>query len=310
MEEPPTSEVRPVSERPTPGELPARDRATLTFIDGPTAGSIVGIAPGGTVSIGRGATAQVRLPDVGLSREHARVRWERNGYVIDALSAGSTWVDGREVVGTAPLASGARIQLGTSVRLRFDLHDEREQRVIVELHEAAMRDPLTGAYTQRYLRERLHAELSYAARHRTPVALLMLDLDHFKDVNDRYGHPAGDEVLRAVVNELKRLLRPEDVLVRYGGEELCVLLRGLPGPRAMLLADRLRRAVRSLRIPSEEHLIRVTVSIGVAAMDPELDSVGVASLVRRADRALYLAKQEGRDRCVLDAGTPSEPPSA
>jgi diguanylate cyclase (GGDEF)-like protein len=307
-DEPPTSEVVALDEgEPRPETLAAPDRATLTFIEGPTVGLVVPVAPGGALLIGRGAAAQVRIPETNVSREHARIRWDRAGYVLDAM--GPTWVDGVPVAGTTQLQPGARVQLGGSVRLRFDLHDEREQRVLLDLHEAAMRDPLTGAYTQRYLRERLHAELSYASRHHAPVGLLMIDLDHFKSVNDRYGHPAGDEVLRETVAELKRLLRPEDVLVRYGGEELCVLLRGLGGQSSFALAERLRRAVRSLRIASEEHVIRVTVSIGVAAMEPGVDSPGVAALVRRADRALYKAKQEGRDRCVLDAnGPPSQPP--
>jgi diguanylate cyclase (GGDEF)-like protein len=284
----------------TPDRLPKRDRATLTFIDGPTAGAVVALAPGASILIGRGASSQVRLPECGLSREHARVRWERGTYVIDAIGTSGTWVDGVEVTRSMPLAAGARIQLGPNVRLRFDLHDEREQRVVVDLHEAAMRDGLTGAYTQRYLRERLHAELSYAVRHHTPVALLMLDLDHFKRVNDRYGHPGGDEVLRAVANELKKHLRPEDVLVRYGGEELCVLVRGLDGPAAVLLARRLGRAVRELRVPVEGGVAQITVSIGVAAVGPGSEPPTVAALVHRADRALYRAKEQGRDRTVLD----------
>src|SRR5690606_13421401 len=156
-----------------------------------------------------------------------------------------------------PLPSGARIQLGAKVWLRFDLHDADEQRVLTELYDAAVRDALTGAYTRRYLHERLHAELSYSARHKTPVALLMIDLDLFKEVNDHFGHQAGDAVLRMVVAQLRQTLRSEDVLVRYGGEELCVLLRGLDAPSAHVLAERLRTEVEALRIPANGEEVHV-----------------------------------------------------
>jgi two-component system, cell cycle response regulator len=304
--EPPTTELRALR---TPGKiassaLPQRDHATLTFVEGPTSGTVFGMRPGNTAVLGRGGSAEVHVPDGDVSREHARIRWEANGYVIDPLGATGTWLEGEEICATARLSAGSRIQLGPNVRMRFDLHDEQEQRVLLDLHEAAMRDGLTGAYTRRYLRERLHAELSYAARHRTPLALLMADLDHFKSINDRYGHPAGDEVLKRVAGELRRLLRPEDVLVRWGGEELCVLVRGLHFRNATLLAERLRRAVRKLRVNVGADTARITISIGVTAIDPELEQVSAAELVIRADRALYRAKAAGRDRVCTDRRDP------
>lgn len=290
--------ARPGPQKP----LPPRDHGTLTFVEGPLAGALVTLAPGASVVLGRGASADVHVPDDTVSRRHAAIRWDGTGYTIEDLGSSGTWVNGWRVESWRPLPSGARMQLGARVRLRFDVHDAEEQRVLADLYEAAIRDALTGAYTRRYLRERLHAELSYAARHRTPVALLMLDLDHFKDVNDRHGHEAGDAVLRVVVEQLRRGLRPEDVLVRYGGEELCVLLRGLDESQASGLADRLRAAVSGLEVPvGDGAIVRVTVSIGVAATRPDLDPPSAWALVERADRALYRAKREGRDRCRVDA---------
>jgi diguanylate cyclase (GGDEF)-like protein len=280
--------------------LPARDHGTLTFIEGPLTGALVTLAPGAAVLLGRGGSADVHVPDDTVSRRHARIRWDGTGYSIEDLASSGTWVNGWRVDAWRPLSGGARIQLGQRVRLRFDLHDATEQRVLVELYEAAIRDALTGAYTRRYLGERLHAELSYAARHRTPVAVLMLDLDHFKNVNDRHGHEAGDTVLRVVVEQLRRVLRPEDVLARYGGEELCILLRGLDTAQAASLAERLRASVASLRIAAADAVIGVTVSIGVASTRPDLDRPEAWSLIERADRALYVAKRAGRDRCAID----------
>ncbi|HEY8431828.1 MAG TPA: GGDEF domain-containing protein [Sandaracinaceae bacterium] len=279
--------------------LPPRDHATLTFVEGPLAGAIIPMAPGSSLLLGRGASANVRIPEDTVSREHARIRWDGSGYVIEDRGSTGTWVNGWRVDSWRPLPACARVQLGAKVRLRFDLHDEAEQRVLAELYEAAMRDALTGAYTRRYLRERLHAELSYASRHKTPVALLMIDLDHFKRVNDRHGHQAGDAVLRVVVAELRAMLRPEDVLVRYGGEELCVLARGLDVESAKALAERLRSGVAGLRIPVVGADLRITVSVGIAVTDGTNDPPTVSALVERADRALYRAKRAGRNRAVV-----------
>ena len=285
--------------------LPPRDHATLTFVEGPMRCAIVTLSPGASMILGRGAEAAIRVPENTVSRRHARVRWDGTGYLIEDLGSAGTWVNGWRVTSWRPLPSGARIQLGAKVRLRFDLHDADEQRVLTELYDAAVRDALTGAYTRRYLHERLHAELSYSARHKTPVALLMIDLDLFKDVNDHYGHQAGDAVLRMVVAQLRQTLRPEDVLVRYGGEELCVLLRGLDAASALVLAERLRAEVEALRIPAYGEEVNVTISIGVAASDPERDGPSPGSLLERADRALYRAKRSGRNRTCVDEPTRS-----
>lgn len=279
--------------------LPPRDHATLTFVEGPMRSALVTLAPGTSIVLGRSASADIQVPDNGVSRRHACVRWDGAGYRIEDLGSTGTWVNGWRVGSWRPLPPGARVQLGANVRLRFDLHDAEEQRVLAELYEAAMRDALTGAYTRRYLHERLHAELSYGARHATPIALLMIDVDRFKDVNDRFGHQAGDCVLRFVVAELRRALRPEDVLVRYGGEELCVLLRGLDARSAHSLAERLRAQIEALRIPAEDESLAVTISIGVASSDPQHDVPTASALLERADRALYRAKREGRNRCCV-----------
>jgi len=290
--------------QPIAHALPPRDHATLTFVEGPMRCAVVTLSPGTSIILGRGAEAAIRVPENTVSRQHARVRWDGSGYLIEDLGSAGTWVNGWRVTSWRPLPSGARIQLGAKVRLRFDLHDEQEQRVLTELYDAAVRDALTGAYTRRYLHERLHAELSYSARHKTPVALLMIDLDLFKDVNDHFGHQAGDAVLRMVVAQLRQTLRPEDVLVRYGGEELCVLLRGLDAASALVLAERLRAEVAALCIPANGEEVHVTISIGVAASDPEREAAGAASgstsLVERADRALYRAKRGGRNRTCVD----------
>jgi diguanylate cyclase (GGDEF)-like protein len=128
---------------------------------------------------------------------------------------------------------------------------------------------------------------------------MMLDLDHFKRVNDQHGHGVGDTVLRIAAAQLQRIIRKEDVLARYGGEEFVVLLRGIEHTNVGILAERLRRSVESLSIPCESGPLRVTVSVGVASLHECDDNAPVEAVVQLADERLYKAKSEGRNRVCL-----------
>lgn len=161
----------------------------------------------------------------------------------------------------------------------------------------ARSDGLTGLLNHRSFQERLRAELRRAARHHTPVALLMVDVDFFKVYNDTWGHPAGDDVLRAVALTLRGAVRATDSVARYGGEEFAVLLPNTGLAQGVVVAEKLRVAVRNLAVVGAEQSQPggcLTISIGVAAW-PE-HAVGAGDLVERADRALYEAKRAGRDR--------------
>lgn len=175
------------------------------------------------------------------------------------------------------------------------LESEVERRRLAEdgLRKLALTDPLTGASNRRHFFEESDRELGRARRSGQPVALLVLDLDHFKRVNDSYGHPTGDLVLQEVVACVQQQLRESDVLGRLGGEEFGVLAPECSFEAAQRLAERLRSAVEQLTITSGDHEIRVTLSVGVVDCDlqgelgPSLD---------RGDRALYQAKAAGRNR--------------
>jgi diguanylate cyclase (GGDEF)-like protein len=173
-----------------------------------------------------------------------------------------------------------------------------ETRLVAEL---AQLDSLTGAKNRRVFEEHLARIWRQAAEDHRPIAILMIDVDHFKSYNDRYGHLAGDEALRRVAHALQRLVsRPLDILARYGGEEFAVILYDIDGHEAQEIADRMRRAILGLGIEhrSAQHSPVVTVSIGVAAIDPTLqrDARGAVQL---ADEALYAAKLNGRNRIEL-----------
>ncbi|QGU33929.1 diguanylate cyclase [Thermochromatium tepidum ATCC 43061] len=164
------------------------------------------------------------------------------------------------------------------------------------IRESAVRDSLTGLYNRRYffeMAEKLHAT---AQRRQITLAAVMLDIDHFKRVNDTYGHLAGDRVIRSVANTLACGIRQVDLLGRYGGEEFCILLTGFDRDHLAVVLERLRSAVESTPIAHEGRSISVTISLGATLVLTE----GVQSMLDRADACLYRAKHEGRNRFVIE----------
>jgi diguanylate cyclase (GGDEF)-like protein len=174
------------------------------------------------------------------------------------------------------------------------MHKERADR---ETYELATTDSLTTVYNRRTFKELAEPQLSRSRRAELPVSLLMLDLDHFKRINDTYGHLGGDDVLKSVAALVHGCLRKEDLLARYGGEEFVVLLPGTSDEQAANVAERIREEVAARSFDANGHLVRVTVSIGIASEDgntlPSLEA-----MLGRADEALYQAKKEGRNRVI------------
>ncbi len=179
------------------------------------------------------------------------------------------------------------------------------------LHHLAVRDGLTNLYNRRFFMGRLQAEVSRAQREGSALALLMVDVDHFKAINDQRGHAAGDAVLERLASVLIGGLRPYDVSARYGGEEFVAMLPGATLAEAELTAERLRRSIESLRMPGfgVASVPDVTASLGVSSLGLAPDDA--ASLLRRADEGLYAAKAAGRNRCVSvrPGGCPAPAPS-
>jgi len=167
--------------------------------------------------------------------------------------------------------------------------------------ENAAHDALTGLFNRRYFERRLREEVAHAKRHRRPFSLILLDLDHFKLVNDTYGHEDGDRVLRHVAEVVQEQLREDDIPCRYGGEELVLLLRGTTGMAARVVANRLRANLASKPIPlgPRNEPRHVTFSAGVAAAD-DRNAYDADDIVSRADAALYRAKRAGRNRVELE----------
>jgi diguanylate cyclase (GGDEF)-like protein len=173
------------------------------------------------------------------------------------------------------------------------------------LRHQAIRDPLTGMYNRRYMEESLERELRRAARHGTPLGVMMLDLDHFKRFNDTFGHAAGDVVLREVGHLLQHYLRGEDIACRYGGEEFTLILIDAPLSVVVQRANQIREAVKALTISHHGQSLGIaSISLGVA-MFPE-HGLTSEKLVRSADAALYRAKEAGRDRVIVVQALPED----
>lgn len=190
-----------------------------------------------------------------------------------------------------------------AVGLLFEIESSRQR-----LHEAAIRDSLTQAYNRRFFMARLEIEVGRAWRTARPLSVLMIDIDHFKSINDAHGHAVGDRVLETVAQTLSDRTRPYDVVARFGGEEFVVLMPGATLTQAADTAERIRGALESLRIERGTGLraVAVTASLGLSCLRAPGPGESGEALLERADRAMYAAKHGGRNRCVcLEAFDPS-----
>ncbi|HZZ83999.1 MAG TPA: GGDEF domain-containing protein [Anaeromyxobacteraceae bacterium] len=284
----------------------------LIVLSGPHFGEMYPLEPGRELTIGRRDGADIRIRDEGVSRRHASIQVQGGAAQLrDLGSQNGTFVEGARV-NAMRLEDGARIHLGVSTVLKLAFADRVEAEYQRKLAQGAMHEPLTGLYNRRHFMERLAAELAAAQRHQRALALLFVDIDHFKAVNDRFGHLAGDEVLRMVAYVLQGAVRKEDVLARYGGEEFVVLARETGATGARALAERVRKAVERSRCGWQEHELGVTVSVGAAVLSglPHyVPGETERNLLAAADRALYQAKAGGRNGSVTstDLEAPEHP---
>jgi diguanylate cyclase (GGDEF)-like protein len=250
----------------------------------------------GEMVVGRSPSATLRIEEDGVSRSHAKIVLLANGgaQVVDLESRNGTYVNG-ERVKVAPLSDGDKIQVGTTTILKFSYQDALDEELQQNLYASATRDPLTQLANKRTFSEMLDRELAYAARHGGRLSLVTFDVDHFKRINDGYGHPAGDHVLRKLAELVSAGIRTEDVAARVGGEEFAVILREVPLAGAVDCAERLRRSVEAAVFEHEKRRIAVTVSLGVATLS-KAERGSADALVKAADACLYQAKQGGRNR--------------
>jgi diguanylate cyclase (GGDEF)-like protein len=272
-------------------------RPYLIFLSGPRTGSMVRVED--EVLIGRSEQATVRVDDVGVSKLHVSLTRDSRGRVVakDLGSRNGTYVNDvrrDEVL----LEDGDKIRIGSTTILKFSYQDTLEETFQQQMFDAALRDALTQVYNRRYFVSQLASEFAFAVRHQVPLALIFIDVDHFKRVNDEHGHLAGDAVLSSLAKLVLSIIRKEDLLARYGGEEFCVLCRSTDAATGQSIAERIRRTVEKTTLVRRLPELRVTISAGVAAL-PDRRIGDAGAFVDAADKALYLAKESGRNRVRL-----------
>jgi diguanylate cyclase (GGDEF)-like protein len=251
------------------------------------------------MSVGRSTTADICLPDDGASREHARVDYRGTGraddatfWVTDLGSTNHTFVNG-ERVDSVELRDGDKVRIGDTI-LKFVVLDGIEVSFHAEVRDRISYDRLTGLLTKESLYLAFERELERCLRYGYPLSVLMMDLDHFKSVNDTRGHQMGSHVLSEVGALIREAIRSIDVSARYGGEEFTSYLAETPTEGGVLAAERIRRAIEAHTFVLDDVSVRITISIGVATA-PE-HGTSIKALVAAADRALYEAKETGRNK--------------
>src|SRR5882672_3171546 len=242
-----------------------RNLAYLVVLAGVSAGEMFKLQLDTTV-IGRGPKCPVRLNDEGVSREHCQLVRDGEKMILEDLgSTNGTFCNGIRV-DKRELSDGDKIMVGSTTILKFTYHDYLDEVFQRQMYESALRDGLTKVFNKKYFTDYLEKEFAFAARHGGPLALIFLDIDFFKKINDTHGHPAGDFVLAELSQMMTTLLRTEDVLARFGGEEFTILCRGSDLSGAKIVAERVRKAVEERKFSFGGKDIPVTVSLGVVAI--------------------------------------------
>ena len=290
--EPRTDQETTGTEDAIPSAMPVCDRGTLTMVSGAEAGSVYRLGP--TTVVGRSLDCQIKVHEGGVSRRHALITQgtETEYFIQDLGSRNGTTVRGRPIT-RARLGDGDRIGIGP-VFFRFALADETEEMALKRRYEFSIVDGLTGAMNRKHFDDRLIGELAFAKRHQADVSLMIIDVDHFKLVNDRHGHQAGDAALRKLAQTIRSTLRVEDVFARYGGEEFAIIARGIGTKKALAFAERIRTLIEKTKFQHKTQVVPITVSIGVASLGDCRDA-SVDQLVALADSRLYVAKASGRN---------------
>jgi diguanylate cyclase (GGDEF)-like protein len=252
------------------------------------------------VTIGRDPTCEIAFAEVlSLSRFHARVTFSGDGVMVEDLqSTNGTFVNDRRVTAAADLASGDRIQFG-ALHFKFFREEDVEAVYHEAIHQLVMQDGLTEIANRRKFSEELSREFARAERHERPLAIVVFDIDHFKRINDTFGHLCGDFVLKRLTRICMKRLRPEQVFARMGGDEFAILSPETSIEGVEILAERLRASVADHRFETDmvADSFHITCSFGCAEMTSAMTTE--QDLYEAADKALYAAKTAGRNRVGL-----------
>jgi diguanylate cyclase (GGDEF)-like protein len=281
-------------------DVAEKSKPCLIVLAGLDMGKAVFITDGEFI-VGRDPSCDLALQDDGISRRHIKITKlsGNNILVTDLNTTNGTYANGTLVKETV-LNPSKKILLGRNTVIKYVIQDAFDLKYQQEMFNSSTRDGLTGIYNRRYLIQKLIGDMSFSRRHRLAFTLLMFDIDHFKKINDTYGHTTGDEVLISIANIVAATIRKEDIFGRYGGEEFAIIAQGTNYEGAHTLAERIRKAVAdepAHAVSETGDMIPVTVSIGTATLAPGA-IMDAPKLISITDQNMYQAKESGRNKSV------------
>lgn len=254
------------------------------------------------ILVGRDLSCDLTLADDSVSRRHAIIEPQGTTHLVSDLgSTNGTFINDEALTSPHLLQEGDRVRFGNQI-FKYVSADKIEAQYHEIVFKLMTTDGLTSVYNKRYLLETLDREFEQAKRSKSPLAVLMMDLDKFKSINDTHGHLAGDQVLIEFARRAKETVRATDLLARYGGEEFAVLMADTMLADAHHVAERIRDVVAAEPVVFENKIIPITVSIGLAIYTGE-SNTDPDDLLQRADEWLYQAKQSGRNRVCFASPT-------
>jgi len=288
-----TDQTTAVTDITAPAEVAASACLVVIYMRGGQPGKCFKLhdAP---VRIGREHDNDIQLDDRGVSRRHARIeRLDDRLVLMDVGSTNGTILNGVELQGTAELKNGDQIKIGSTI-FKYLSATDLEAALHEQIYENTIKDHLTQLFNKRHFEDVLGREVSRSRRHSRPLSLLMMDIDHFKRVNDEFGHHVGDIALRATAGAIRACVRTEDTVARFGGEEIVALLPETTLAQAIVVAEKIRAAVAQNLIAYRDDRFSVTVSIGCVEFDAS--DGDATSFIARSDAKVYEAKRNGRNR--------------
>ncbi|MCU0700151.1 MAG: GGDEF domain-containing protein [Myxococcaceae bacterium] len=267
--------------------------SALVVIYGEDLGRKYDLDEGKTV-IGRSSTCEIQIDHDSVSRQHVRVSVKGGRCTLEDLgSTNGTFVNDETISGKVTLRNADLIKVGRTV-FKFIANDNIEAAYHDEIYRLTTVDGLTQVHNRRYFDEAIERELSRCRRYQRALSLMLIDVDHFKKINDGFGHLAGDAVLKEVAAAIKKRIRREDLLARYGGEEFAVLSPEIDHKGVVQLAEKVRKLVEGHEFRFDGAPIPVTISCGTATIGKKTEDA--QALIARADEKLYEAKEGGRNR--------------
>ncbi|HVR62629.1 MAG TPA: GGDEF domain-containing protein [Polyangia bacterium] len=275
-------------------DRPVAKEACLVVIYGSELGKKYNLNASSLV-IGRSSKCDIQIDQESISRNHSKIlNTGKSILVRDLGSTNGTYVND-EPIDEYVLRDGDLIKIGRTI-FKFLTGGNIENAYHEEIYRLTTIDGLTQIFNKRYFLENLEREIARSQRYRRALSLVMFDIDHFKKINDSYGHLAGDYVLKLLASTVKSKIRREDLFARYGGEEFAIVLPEIDGENARAFAEKIRQIVEKQDFRFENARIRVTISMGVSSIDDEI--ADAAALIKRADERLYEAKTAGRNRVL------------